>query len=112
MVASRLVKSFQWLCAAMFVFAFVFSALSGSTASADDKNQGEKLFSNNCASCHAGGKNTIDPKKPVIGSKKLASKAAFKSFLEVQNGMMPPFKGIAAKDEALTALYTYVKTLK
>jgi len=89
----------------------VFSSLAISTASADDK-QGEKLYNNNCASCHSGGKNSIDPKKPVIGSKKLASKAAFKSFLEVQNGMMPPFKAIAAKDEALTALYSYVKTLK
>lgn len=111
MVASRLVKSFFLICNVMFICAFVFSALSGNTASADD-NQGEKLFNNNCASCHAAGKNTIDPKKPVIGSKKLASKSAFKSFLEVKNGMMPPFKGIAAKDEALTALYTYVKTLK
>lgn len=89
----------------------LFFSVASNGAIADDK-QGEKLYNNNCAACHSGGKNNIEPKKPVIGSKKLATKASFKSFLEVQNGMMPPFKAIAAKDEALSSLYSYVKTLK
>lgn len=95
------------LLTAVFVFSF-----SENTAQAEDKTQGEKLFNNNCAACHSGGKNTLSPSKPVIGSKKLATKATFKTLLEVRNGMMPAFKAITEKDDSLEALYTYVKTLK
>ena len=111
MSLNNLLKRSGGFVACTIVGFILLSTMSGNTAKADDK-QGEKLYSNNCAACHSGGKNSIDPKKPVIGSKKLASKAAFKSFLEVQNGMMPAFKAIAAKDEALTSLYDYVKSLK
>lgn len=111
MVAAKLTRQSGWLCATSFIAVFLIGAISGHVAQADDKG-GEKLFSNNCAACHAGGKNIIDPKKPVIGSKKLASKASFKSFIEVPNGTMPAFKAIADKDTDLTALYNYVKGLK
>lgn len=73
---------------------------------------GEKIFASNCAACHLNGKNSIDPKKPVIGSKKLASLESFKTLLTKQNGMMPPFPKISDNAEALQALYTYAKNLK
>lgn len=111
MPAAKHVKNLGWFCTSALLGAFLVGAASSNLAQADDK-QGERLYNNNCASCHAGGKNSIDAKKPVIGSKKLASKAVFKSFLEVKNGLMPPFKAIAAKDDALMALYDYAKTLK
>lgn len=73
---------------------------------------GDKIFAANCQACHAGGKNMIDPKKPIIGSKKLATKDTFKAFLSKAQGTMPAFNKIADNDEALTALHAYVKTLK
>lgn len=73
---------------------------------------GEKIFTANCAGCHMGGKNLIDPKKPVIGSKKLASKGTFKALLNSTIGGMPSFPKISGNDEALEALYVYVKGLK
>ena len=54
----------------------------------------------------------IDPHKPVIGSKKLASIKVFKELLEKAQGAMPAFEKIANNDEALKALYAYVKGLK
>ncbi len=106
MSGAKFTSFIGWVCTVCLLSILMFNS-----AQADDK-AGEKLFNNNCASCHRDGKNSIDAKKPVVGSKKLASKADFKSFLAVKNGMMPPFKAIADKDEALTALYNYAKTLK
>jgi mono/diheme cytochrome c family protein len=93
---------------AILLFSFFAATNFKATAAAD----GEKLFNSNCAACHTAGKNSIDPKKPVIGSKKLASQATFKEFLSKANGSMPAFKSIAENAESLGALYTYVKTLK
>ncbi|MBI4532952.1 MAG: c-type cytochrome [Candidatus Melainabacteria bacterium] len=73
---------------------------------------GDKIFTANCAACHMGGKNIIDPKKPVVGSKKLASKDLFKALLSKSTGGMPAFSKIAENDAALEALYAYVKSLK
>lgn len=73
---------------------------------------GEQLFKNNCASCHADGGNIVDPKKPVKGSKKLASKATFKELLSKATGIMPAFPQIAKDDPSLSALYSYCKSLK
>lgn len=106
MSGAKFISFFASLCAVSLLSVFLFNA-----AKADDR-PGEKLFNNNCASCHRDGKNSIDPKKPVIGSKKLASKSTFKSFIAVKNGLMPPFKALADKDEALAALYEYAKALK
>lgn len=73
---------------------------------------GDKIYATNCAGCHADGGNGLDPSKPVKGSKKLASKDAFKVFLAKANGAMPSFPKIAGNDEALTALHAYCKSLK
>lgn len=73
---------------------------------------GEQLFKNNCASCHTDGGNIVDPKKPVKGSKKLASKATFKELLGKATGVMPAFPQIANDDPSLSALYSYCKSLK
>ena len=73
---------------------------------------GDKIFTINCSGCHAGGKNMIDPKKPIFGSQKLANIKVFKELLEKAQGAMPDFEKIAKNDEALKALYAYVKELK
>lgn len=81
-----------------------------STASAAPS--GEQLFKNNCASCHADGGNIVDPKKPLKGSKKLATKATFKDLLSKPAGVMPAFPQIVNDDPSLSALYSYCKSLK
>lgn len=73
---------------------------------------GEQLFKNNCASCHADGGNIVDPKKPLKGSKKLATKATFKDLLSKPAGVMPAFPQIVNDDPSLSALYSYCKSLK
>lgn len=73
---------------------------------------GEQTFKANCASCHSGGGNIVDPKKPVKGSAKLASEDIFKSFLLKPGGTMPASPQIANDAATLGALYNYCKTLK
>lgn len=76
-------------------------------------SDGGKIFSENCAGCHANGGNQLDPKKPVKGSKELATKQGFKDLLNKPKGaMMTPFPQIAKNDADLTALYNYCKSLK
>lgn len=73
---------------------------------------GADIFKNNCAACHANGGNIVDPKKPVKGSKKLATKAVFKDLLSKPAGAMPAFPKIVEDDPSLSALYDYCKSLK
>lgn len=73
---------------------------------------GEKIFTANCASCHAGGGNIVDPTKHLKGSAKLASKDTLKALLLKPVGAMPAFPQIAQNDADLTALLTYCKSLK
>jgi cytochrome c6 len=88
------------------------ATLSIAVPHADAAPDGAKIFTANCAVCHAGGKNIMDPKKPIIGSKAMASAETFKAFLSKQNGKMPAYPKIVANEEALKALHTYLKTLK
>lgn len=73
---------------------------------------GEDTFKANCATCHAGGGNVVDPKKPLRGSAKLASKDAFKTYLLKAAGAMPAFPKIANDAPTMEALYNYCKTFK
>jgi mono/diheme cytochrome c family protein len=73
---------------------------------------GDKLFATNCAACHQGGKNIVNPKKPVIGSAHLASKDAFKTYLLKPSGTMAPYPAIANNPADLAALFDYCKGLK
>ncbi|HEY9712057.1 MAG TPA: cytochrome c [Chroococcales cyanobacterium] len=75
-------------------------------------SDGKQLFSKNCAGCHANGKNTMNPKFPIIGSTKLSSKDSFKAFVTKPTPPMPSFAQLAGNDADLTALYDYCKTLK
>jgi cytochrome c6 len=88
------------------------SLASLSTHKALAASSGEKLFTANCAACHANGGNIVDPKKPLKGSQKLASKEVFKDLLKKPVGAMPAFANIADSDADLTALYNYCKSLK
>lgn len=82
---------------AIFTFAFSSPVLAGDIAS------GAKVFSANCASCHAGGKNLVQAnktlKKEALEKFGLYSQEAI--ITQVTNGKnaMPAFKGRLKTDQ-------------
>lgn len=72
-------------------------------ASAADLAQGAQVFSNNCASCHAGGKNVVNAAKTLklddLNKYDMASVEAIKT--QVTNGKMamPAFKGRLTEEQ-------------
>lgn len=85
------VLSVVWLAIALFTFAL------GRPALADEAASGAKIFSANCAACHAGGRNVIMPDKAL--KKEALDKYGMHSLEaiinQVTNGKnaMPAFKG-------------------
>lgn len=75
------------------------------------KVSGEQAFKQYCASCHAGGGNSVNPKCPVAGSKQLASLALFKSYLSEPPGHMPYYQSVVTNPELLSALHKYCQSL-
>lgn len=76
------------------------------------KIDGEAIFKQNCASCHADGGNNIKPNQPVAESKQLGTLATFKSYLSKPPGHMPYYKSVVEDKGTLDALYKYCKSLK
>ncbi|BAY08327.1 cytochrome c6 PetJ [Calothrix sp. NIES-2098] len=76
---------------AIFTFAFSNSALAA------DSSNGGKVFSANCASCHAGGKNLVQANKNLKKDalEKYGMYSAEAIISQVTNGKnaMPAFKG-------------------
>jgi cytochrome c6 len=75
------------------IFTFAFS----SPALAADAANGAKLFSANCASCHAGGKNLVNAakslKKDALEEYGMYSEEAIISQVTNGKAAMPAFKG-------------------
>jgi uncharacterized membrane protein len=77
---------------------------------------GKALFSDNCQSCHPGGQNSVYPKLPVKGSKRLASLAAFDAFVRAPTmpdgkaGDMPGYGKDALTSAQVKDLYAYLAT--
>ncbi|WP_413201043.1 cytochrome c6 PetJ [Nostoc piscinale] len=76
---------------AIFTFAFSTPALAA------DTDNGAKVFSANCASCHAGGKNLVNAAKTLKKEdlEKYGMNSAEAIIAQVTNGKnaMPAFKG-------------------
>ena len=76
---------------AIFTFAFSNSALAA------DSGNGAKIFSANCAACHAGGKNLVQADKSLKKDalEKYGMYSAEAIIAQVTNGKnaMPSFKG-------------------
>jgi mono/diheme cytochrome c family protein len=74
---------------------------------------GRSLFADNCQACHPGGGNSVYPKLPVVGSKRLASLADFEGFVRApkmpdgRSGDMPPFGPEALSSAQVKDLYAY-----
>ena len=87
---------------------FLFSPKESATASSLEK--GEKIFSNNCIVCHAGGNNIIIPeknlKKETLEINGMNTKTAIAyQVLNGKNGM-PAFGG-RLKENEIEAVATY-----
>jgi mono/diheme cytochrome c family protein len=72
--------------------------------------QGEKLFANQCAGCHANGGNGLNPAKPVKGSAKFKDKAAFIAYLRQPGAGMPAYDASAIADSDAEVLRHYLVT--
>jgi len=83
-------------------------------ASPDQLQKGEKLYAENCASCHPGGGNVINPALPVVGSPTLKDLNTFTKFNrnpvkpDGSKGAMPAYPGEKISDEEMALIYQYV----
>jgi len=101
---------FTWiLLAVLTIPAFAPSLANKET---DSNARGEQIFQQHCATCHAGGGNSVKAKRPLAGSKQLASLATFKAYLSAPLGHMPYYHHVIDNPKILQALYKYCKTLK
>jgi len=87
------------------------------SAHAGDAEKGEKVFRDmQCFVCHEGGKNSIDPGKPIIGSKFEKRFSQDKQIEEVvRTGVlgtaMPAFSEDRLSNEEMKDLVCYVRSL-
>jgi mono/diheme cytochrome c family protein len=102
-------KEFFALSALVATLSMVASTANQSALSA---TSGEETFKQNCASCHAGGGNIVNAKKPVKGSACLSSLTTFKAYLLKPTPPMMAYPKIANDASALEGLYQYCKGLK
>ena len=96
----------------MAIFAAAFLAPSLAKKKPEPESRGEQIFQQHCASCHSSGGNRVNPKRPLAGSKQLATLATFKSYLSNPPGHMPYYQDVVGNKDTLEALYKYCKTLK
>jgi cytochrome c6 len=103
MFAKLLSTLLVFLTAAMFTFA--------TPAMAGDAANGGKIFSANCASCHAGGKNVVNGaktlKKEALDKYEMNSLAAITNQVTNGKNAMPAFKG-RLTDAQIEDVATYV----
>jgi cytochrome c6 len=69
---------------------------------------GEALFATNCAACHAGGDNIIDPSKPVRGSAKINDFETFLVWIRAPKSPMTAFPAEQISEAQARELYRYV----
>ena len=75
---------------------------------------GQKIFADNCSSCHPGGGNSINAKYPLNKAPQLASQSAFIAFIrspasrDGSENQMSAFAVADISDANAGALYSYV----
>ncbi|OGP84075.1 MAG: hypothetical protein A2Z08_00505 [Deltaproteobacteria bacterium RBG_16_54_11] len=68
----------------------------------------EQLFKEQCAPCHAGGGNIVNPKMPLKGAPLLTTFAAFLSQVRKPQPPMPTFSPSQISDGQAQKLYDYI----
>ena len=75
---------------------------------------GKTLYAQNCATCHAGGGNVIDPSSPLLNSSYARSAASLLAFIRSPKhgngsvGAMPAFFFAQISDRQSIELYNYI----
>ena len=75
---------------------------------------GQKIFSDNCSSCHPGGGNSINSKYPLNKAPQLASQSAFVAYMrnpkprDGSSSQMSAFGSSDISDSDAASLYTYI----
>jgi mono/diheme cytochrome c family protein len=78
---------------------------------------GQRLFTDNCSTCHPRGGNVVEAKLPLKTSKKLASLAEFAAFVRSPKmpdgsaGSMPAFPASQLSDAQVSDVYRYVVSM-
>ena len=85
---------------------------AGALLADERKVDGEQIFQQHCAQCHAGGGNSVKPNRPLAGSKQLAALATFKAYLGHPPGHMPYYPDVVRDKPTIEALWKYCKRLK
>ena len=100
-------KQAMFLCltAVILVAGFTFVSMTqGQAAPAS----AEQLFKEQCAACHAGGGNVVNPKMPLKGGALLQTFASFLSQIRKPQPPMPTFAPAQISDEQARKLYDYI----
>ncbi|MBE9170593.1 c-type cytochrome [Pleurocapsales cyanobacterium LEGE 06147] len=99
------------LFAVFYVFLIAAIFLFATPAWAADASKGAKIFSANCASCHAGGNNLVNAtktlKKDALEKYDMYSLEAVKNQIVNGKNAMPAFGG-RLSDEQIEDVATYV----
>lgn len=72
---------------------------------------GQQIYSVNCAACHPGGGNSLQPDKPIVASPLTASQQMFEFWIRHPASPMPAFSEAKLPPDKLQALYEYVSNV-
>jgi cytochrome c6 len=100
-------KRAVFLCLMVVILVSVFTT-AGMTQGTTGAASGEQLFKEQCSACHPNGGNVINPHKPLKGSPKLKTFAAFLSWIRKPVQPMPPFPPSKIPDQQAKKLYDYI----
>jgi cytochrome c6 len=84
---------------------FIIAGMQQGTAG---PTSGEQLFKENCAACHAGGGNIVNPKMPLKGAPLLKTFATFLSQIRKPQPPMTAFPPTKISEKQARKLYDYI----
>jgi cytochrome c6 len=96
---------FLCLMAVMLTGLFGIAGMQQGTAA---PASAEQFFKEQCAACHAGGGNIVNPKMPLKGAPLLKTFAAFLSQIRKPQPPMPTFSPEKISDRQARKLYEYI----
>ena len=100
-------KRTVFLCLMAAILVSVFTIV-GMTRGAAGAASAVQLFKEQCAACHAGGGNVVNPKMPLKGGTLLQTFASFLSQIRKPQPPMPTFAPAQISDEQAKGLYDYI----
>lgn len=100
-------KQANFLCLAAVILVAVFT-IAGMQQGATAPASPEQLFKQQCAACHAGGGNVVNPKMPLKGGTLMETFATFLAQIRKPQPPMPTFSPAQISDEQAKGLYDYI----